>query len=211
MTSSTSSQFHPTATPSPHFMTSRILITRCMRRGSGGSLMQYCTHVSFARCPTSIPSSKKRCRRGETEIGTRSSAWSALVTPSCLKRRGHSDLPDSLSKHSSPAKAAAAVVRDEVATTGAGGGVGNNNSSGTFGGSTDSPAGTQGSTDGGSNPGGSGDGRHHMPSGRCFRCRQRGHRKQDLQRGRVTSCLGAPVAQVLDMRRAPAHRTRRLW
>ena len=30
---------------------------------SDGSLVQYCTHVSFARCPTSIPSSKKRCRR----------------------------------------------------------------------------------------------------------------------------------------------------
>ena len=50
----------------------------------------------------------------------RSSAWSALVTPTCLKRRGHSDLPDSPSKHSSPAKAAAAAVRDEVATAGAG-------------------------------------------------------------------------------------------
>ena len=37
-----------------------------------------------------------------------------------LKRRGHSDLPDSPSKHSSPAKAAAAAVRDEVATAGAG-------------------------------------------------------------------------------------------
>ena len=62
-TSSTSSQFHPTATPSPHFMTSRIQIIRCMRRVSDGSLMQYCTHVSSARCPTSITSSKKRCRR----------------------------------------------------------------------------------------------------------------------------------------------------
>ena len=30
-----------------------------------------------------------------------------------------------------------------------------------------------------------------------------------VQRERVTSCLGAPVAQILDMRRAPAHRTRR--
>ena len=29
------------------------------------------------------------------------------------------------------------------------------------------------------------------------------------QRGRVTSCLGAPGAQALDMRRVPAHRTRR--
>ena len=29
------------------------------------------------------------------------------------------------------------------------------------------------------------------------------------QRGRVTSCLGAPGAQALYMRRAPAHRTRR--
>ena len=47
-------------------------------------------------------------------------AWSALVTLTCLKRRGHSDLPDSPSKHSSPAKAAAAAVRDEVATAGAG-------------------------------------------------------------------------------------------
>ena len=29
------------------------------------------------------------------------------------------------------------------------------------------------------------------------------------QRGRATSCLGAPGAQALDMRRFPAHRTRR--
>ena len=29
------------------------------------------------------------------------------------------------------------------------------------------------------------------------------------QRGRATSCLGAPGAQALDMRRVPAHRTRR--
>ena len=55
------------------------------------------------------------------------------------------------------------------------GGVGNNNNSGTSSGSTGSSVGTQGSSDGG----GSGDGRHHMPSGRCFCCRQRGHRKQD--------------------------------
>ena len=29
------------------------------------------------------------------------------------------------------------------------------------------------------------------------------------QRGRATSCLGAPGPQALDMRRVPAHRTRR--
>ena len=51
---------------------------------------------------------------------TRSSAWSALATPTCLERMGHSDIPDSLSKHSPPGKAAAAAVRDEVATAGAG-------------------------------------------------------------------------------------------
>ena len=34
---------------------------------------------------------------------------------------GHSDLPDSLSKRSSPTKAATAAVRDEVVTAGAGG------------------------------------------------------------------------------------------
>ena len=61
-TSFTSLRSHPTATPLPHFMTSRIQITRCMRRGSDGFLKQCCMHVSFARCPTSIPSSKKRCR-----------------------------------------------------------------------------------------------------------------------------------------------------
>ena len=61
-------KFHEFAIP-PHSdpiadsMTSRIPIITCMRRGSDGSLMQYCTHVSFARCPTSIPSLKKRCRR----------------------------------------------------------------------------------------------------------------------------------------------------
>ena len=59
------------------------------------------------------------------------------------------------------------------------GGVGNNNSSGTSSGSTGSLVGTQGSSNGGGSPGGSGDGRHHMHSGRCFRCRQRGHRRQD--------------------------------
>ena len=59
------------------------------------------------------------------------------------------------------------------------GGVGNNNSSGTSSGSTGSSVETQGSSDGGGSPGGSGDGRHHTPSGRYFRCRQRGHRKQD--------------------------------
>ena len=36
------------------------------------------------------------------------------------QKMGNSDLPDSPSKHSSPAKAAAAAVRDEVATAGAG-------------------------------------------------------------------------------------------
>ena len=59
------------------------------------------------------------------------------------------------------------------------GGVGNNNSSGTPSGSTGSSVGTQGSGDGAGSLGGSGDGRHHIPSGRCFRCRKRGHRKQD--------------------------------
>ena len=42
-----------------------------------------------------------------------------------------------------------------------------------------SPVETQGSSDGAGSLGGSGDGRHHIPSGRCFRCRQRGHRWQD--------------------------------
>ena len=59
------------------------------------------------------------------------------------------------------------------------GGVGNNNSSGTPSGSTSSPVGTQGCSDGAGSLGGSGDGRRHIPSGRCFRCRQRGHRKRD--------------------------------
>ena len=59
------------------------------------------------------------------------------------------------------------------------GGVGNNNSSGTPSGSTSSSVGIQGSSDGAGSLGGSGDGRHHIPSGRCFRCRQRGHRKRD--------------------------------
>ena len=59
------------------------------------------------------------------------------------------------------------------------GGVGNNNSSGTPSGSTSSPVETQGSSDGAGSLGGSGDGRHHIPSSRCFRCRQRGHRRQD--------------------------------
>ena len=71
-----------------------------------------------------------------------------------------------------------------------GGGGGNNNSSGTPGGGASSSVGTQrsgdgspvetqGSSDGAGSLGGSGDGRHHIPSGRCFRCRQRGHRRQD--------------------------------
>ena len=59
------------------------------------------------------------------------------------------------------------------------GGVGNNNSPGTPSGSTSSPVETQGSSDGAGSLGGGGDGRHHIPSGRCFRCRQRGHRRQD--------------------------------
>ena len=59
------------------------------------------------------------------------------------------------------------------------GGVGNNNSSGTSSGSTGSSVGIQGSSNGGGSPGGSGGGRHHMHSGRCFRCRQRSHSKQD--------------------------------
>ena len=59
------------------------------------------------------------------------------------------------------------------------GGVGNNNSSGTPSGSTSSPVETQGSSDVAGSLGGGGDGRHHIPSGRCFRCRQRGHRRQD--------------------------------
>ena len=42
-----------------------------------------------------------------------------------------------------------------------------------------SPVESQGSSDGAGSLGGSGDGRHHIPSGRCFRCRQRGHRRQD--------------------------------
>ena len=60
-----------------------------------------------------------------------------------------------------------------------GGGGGNNNSSGTPGGGASSSVETQGSSDGAGSLGGSGDGRHHIPSGRCFRCRQRGHRRQD--------------------------------
>ena len=76
------------------------------------------------------------------------------------------------------------------------GGVGNNNSSGTSSGSTSSPVGTQGSSDGAGSLGGSGDGRHHIPSGRCFRCRQRGHRKRDCTTResdfvpRCTRCTG---------------------
>ena len=76
------------------------------------------------------------------------------------------------------------------------GGVGNNNSSGTSSGSTGSSVGTQGSSNGGGSPGGSGDGRHHMHSGRCFRCRQRGHRKKDCTTResdfvpRCTRCTG---------------------
>ena len=60
-----------------------------------------------------------------------------------------------------------------------GGGGGNNNSSGTPGGGASSSVGTQRSGDGSGNPGSGGDGRHNIPSGRCFRCRQRGHRRQD--------------------------------
>ena len=76
------------------------------------------------------------------------------------------------------------------------GGVGNNNSSGTPSGSIGSSVGTQGSSDGAGSLGGSGDGRHHIPSGRCFRCRQRGHRKQDCTTResdfvpRCTRCTG---------------------
>ena len=76
------------------------------------------------------------------------------------------------------------------------GGVGNNNISGTSRGSTGSSVGTQGSSNGGGSPGGSDDGRHHMHSGRCFRCRQRGHRKQDCTTResdfvpRCTRCTG---------------------
>ena len=74
--------------------------------------------------------------------------------------------------------------------------VGDNNSSGTSSGSTGSSVGTQGSSNGGGSPGGSGDGRHRMPSCRCFRCRQRGHRKQDCTTTesdfvpRYTRCTG---------------------
>ena len=60
-----------------------------------------------------------------------------------------------------------------------GGGGGNNNSSGTPGGGASSSVGTQRSGDGSGNPGSGGDGRHNIPSGRCFRCRQRGHRRHD--------------------------------
>ena len=73
---------------------------------------------------------------------------------------------------------------------------GNNNSSGTPSGSTSSPVETQGSSDGAGSLGGSGDGRHHIPSGRCFRCRQRGHRKRDCTTResdfvpRCTRCTG---------------------
>ena len=76
------------------------------------------------------------------------------------------------------------------------GGVGNNNSSGTPSGSTSSPVETQGSSDGAGSLGGSGDGRHHIPSGCCFRCRQRGHRKRDCTTResdfvpRCTKCTG---------------------
>ena len=76
------------------------------------------------------------------------------------------------------------------------GGVGNNNSSGTPSGSTSSPVETQGSSDGAGSLGGSGDGRHHISSGRCFRCRQRGHRKRDCTTResdfvpRCTRCTG---------------------
>ena len=76
------------------------------------------------------------------------------------------------------------------------GGVGNNNISGTPSGSTSSSVGTQGSSDGAGSLGGSGDGRHHIPSGRCFRCRQRGYRKRDCTTResdfvpRCTRCTG---------------------
>ena len=76
------------------------------------------------------------------------------------------------------------------------GGVGNNNSSGTPSGSIGSSVGTQGNSDGAGSLGGSGDGRHHIPSGRCFRCRQRGHRKRDCTTResdfvpRCTRCTG---------------------
>ena len=76
------------------------------------------------------------------------------------------------------------------------GGVGNNNSSGTPSGSTSSSVGTEGSGDGAGSLGGNGDGRHHIPSGRCFRCRKRGHRKQDCTTResdfvpRCTRCTG---------------------
>ena len=60
-----------------------------------------------------------------------------------------------------------------------GGGGGNNNSSGTPGGGASSSVGTQRSGDGSGNPGSGGDGRHNIPFGRCFRCRQRGHRRHD--------------------------------
>ena len=117
---------------------------------------------------------------------------------------GHSDLPDSPSKHSPPAKAAAAAVRDRRSGGEQGrgrggsshGGVGNKNSSGTPSGSTSRSVGTQGSSDGAGSLGGSGDGRHHIPSGRCFRCRQRGHRKRDCTTResdfvpRCTRCTG---------------------
>ena len=59
------------------------------------------------------------------------------------------------------------------------GGEGNNNSSGTLGGGASSSVGTQRSGDGSGNPGSGGDGRHNISSGRCFRCRQSGHRRQD--------------------------------
>ena len=91
------------------------------------------------------------------------------------------------------------------------GGVGNITSSGTSSGSTGSIVGTQGSSDGAGSLGGSGDGRHHIPSGRCFRCRQRGHRKQDCTTRRASSYPGAPGTQVLATKRVPAHRTRRYW
>ena len=59
-----------------------------------------------------------------------------------------------------------------------------------------SPVETQGSSDGAGSLGGSGDGRHHIPSDRCFRCRQRGHRRQDCTTResdfvpRCTRCTG---------------------
>ena len=67
---------------------------------------------------------------------------------------------------------------------------GNSNSSGN---SCSSTGGAHGSSDRG---GGSGSGRHYMPPNRCFRCRQRGHRREDCTTEeskfvpRCTRCTG---------------------